>query len=188
MARLPFIGYVGPDFRPGGFVLMAINPGGGNFDRRTAEDNRLCPALHRLQNASTQETRGAFADLVQVYLDVVPTWNLWRIFSPILEALNTNIRAVAFLNVVPFRTKGDASPPVRAQRASWRKIVSPVLAVLAPSQIIALGKKAGSVIDRFGSIDRVVTVPRTNGDTYVSQQARVILVGLASIGLHRNSV
>ncbi len=82
MARLPFIGYVGPDFRPGGFVLMAINPGGGNFDRRTAEDNRLCPALHRLQNASTQETRGAFADLVQVYLDVVPTWNLWRIFSP----------------------------------------------------------------------------------------------------------
>src|SRR2546429_2262956 len=120
------------------------------------------------------------AEHLQTWFRSILTWfrlgTCGGFLAPILEALDTNIRAVAFLNVVPFRTKGDASPPVRAQRASWRKIVSPVLAVLASSQIIALGKKAGSVIDRFGSNDwRVVTVPRTNGDKYVSQQARVIL-------------
>lgn len=157
-ARLPFLGYVGANFCPGGGVLMAINPGGGSDKyKKTAEDRRLCPALQRLQDSSSQMAAVAAGEVFQNYMEVLPTWNLF-----------------------PFRTKGDAKPHVKALNFSWEKIVSPLLSVLKPSQIIALGKKAGDVLQKYGTQGwELVTVPRTNGDSYISPEAQIVLDALA---------
>ena len=107
-ARLPFLGYVGADFRPGGIVLMAINPGGGRDKyKKTKEDERLCPALERLRDSSSQTAAIAAEDVFKNYIEVLPTWNLWRSVNPVLNATSTDINSIAFLNAVPFRTKGD---------------------------------------------------------------------------------
>ena len=181
-ARLPFLGYVGASFRTGGVVLMAINPGGGSDKyKKTVEDERLCPALQRLQDSSPQMAAVAAGEVFQNYIEVLPTWNLWRIVNPVLKATDTDINSIAFLNVVPFRTKGDAKPHVKARNFSWAKIVSPLLSVLKPSQIIALGKKAGDVLQKYRTEDwELVTVPRTNGDSYTSPEAQIVLDALSN--------
>ncbi len=116
----------------------------------------------------------------QTYISVLPTWNLWRIVGPILTALDTDINSIAFLNAVPFRTKGDNKPPVHAQKSSWERMIVPLLSVLEPSRIVALGKKAGGVIERYRTDDwELVTVPRTNGDTYLSLEAQSVLATLS---------
>ncbi len=44
-ARVPFLGFCGPNYKPGGVVLLAINPGGGGdaYVSRTREDQVLIP-------------------------------------------------------------------------------------------------------------------------------------------------
>ena len=103
---------------------------------------------------------------------MVMAWNLWRILSPTLLAAGATMETTAYMNVVPYQTRGDKMPPVAAQRCSWAKIVEPTLSVLRPRAIVTLGKKAGSVVGRLYSGARpVFCVPRTIGDTYVSDAA-----------------
>ena len=72
-------------------------------------------------------------------------------------------------------TRGDKMPLVAAWRIPWQLIVEPSLDILAPSALITLGKKAGSVVDALLSNEiRVYCVPRTIGDPYVSDQAQEV--------------
>ena len=143
-AKLPFLGYVGANFRPGGIILMAINPGGGTDKYiRTKEDERLCPKLKRLKSSTSKTAEIAVSRLFQSYIEIVPTWNLFRIINPVLEATNSDLSSIALLNLVPFRTRGDSKPIVRALNYSWHNIICPLLPGLKPSKIIALGIKCG---------------------------------------------
>lgn len=49
-ALVPQIGFVGSEYRPGGTILLGINPGGGGDTyRRTAQDLRLLPLITNLR-------------------------------------------------------------------------------------------------------------------------------------------
>ncbi len=67
-------------------------------------------------------------------------------------------------------------PRVTARRESWRLIVEPSLHVLAPVMTVTLGKKAESVVKELSETDLPdYCVPRTNGDSYISDEAKAVL-------------
>lgn len=110
------------------------------------------------------------------YAAQVQTWNLWRILEPTLEAAHTELARACYLNVFPYRTANDALPFESARRAAWREIVSPLLTQLNPSILVALGKKAGNIAQALHTAPpQLFVVPRTIGDTYVSQDAGAVL-------------
>ena len=47
---------------------------------------------------------------------------------------------IAYLNAVPYRTRGNDFPLAEASRNAWRMIVAPSLEILRPGKIIVIGK------------------------------------------------
>lgn len=170
-----FAGYVGSNFVAGrGLLLLAINPGGGGdaYTCRTREDEEFYPLLAKLKTAKPADLVMCFEQVNEAFARIVQRWNLWRILEPTLRAAGRRLEDVAYLNVVPYRTRGDKIPPLAARRSAWTFIVDPTIRLLAPQAIITLGKKAGSVVESLYSGDRAVyCVPRTIGDSYISDEA-----------------
>lgn len=176
-ARLPLLGFAGPRYAAGGVVLLAINPGGGGDSyKRTPEDEELLPLIEAFRNSSAAEASWRFDAMSSNYRVQMQTWNLWRIFHPVLEACGKELEDVSFLNCFPYRTAGDRMPHAAALRASWTKIIEPLLAELRPSILVALGKKAGGVAARrYCGPAKLYVVPRTAGDSRISEEARVVI-------------
>lgn len=180
-----FAGYVGADYRPGGTVLLAVNPGGGGdaYRTRSADDEVLFPLLQAFRD-SDPDRAGPFFDVIaSAFIDIVRRWNLWRILAPTLDATGAAIDSIAFLNAVPYRIRGDAMPRVTACAAAWEQITGPTLEFLEPGRIIALGKKAGGIMDRFyaGPAD-CFCIPRTIGDSYLSPAGNAVLDQIRAAG------
>ena len=177
-AHLPFLGFAGPRYKHGGVVLMAINPGGGGdaYMIRTAQDSQLLPLIELFLESDKASIQDRFLVMSENYSAQVKTWNLWRILYPVLQACNRQLEEVAYLNCFPYRTSGDRMPEARAIRNSWSMVVAPLLSELKPSIVIALGRKAGRVVEKYiqSSAD-VYVVPRTIGDSRISEEAKGVL-------------
>lgn len=174
-AMLPQIGFIGEDYQAGGDILLGIKPGGGGDSyRRTGEDALLLPMIValRTEEASPEAVRTVFDQ----YAANMRTWNLWRIVEPVLDACGRSQSEVAYLNWCPFRTRNDAMPHAQAMRRCFEIYLVPLITKLAPGRVIALGKKVGNWVgkDEFGDVPRFV-VPRTIGDSYLSDEARETL-------------
>ena len=175
-AATMFAGYVGTDYRPGsGLLLLAINPGGGGYayESRTAEDHKFLPLLMEFKQAEPSELMESFERVNVAFMRIVRGWNIWTILDPTLKAAGVAIEDVAYMNIVPYRTRGNVMPPAATRKRAWARIVQPSVDLLAPRAIIAMGKKAGGVVKRWyaGALP-VYCVPRTNGDPYVSDAAK----------------
>lgn len=177
-ARVPFLGFCGPDYGNGGVVFLAINPGGGGdaYVSRTPQDSELIPLIEGFVSAVPAQVPNAFKRMCTSYSAQAQTWNLWRILQPTLDACRTTIGHICYLNLFPYRTANDARPSSLALKNSWLQIVTPLLQALRPSLLVALGKKAGSVAGRYHQAPPpLFVVPRTIGDTYVSEEANQVL-------------
>jgi hypothetical protein len=173
-----FAGYVGKSYEHArGLMLLAINPGGGGdtYVKRIPEDEVFYPFLKSFKTAQADDVVASFERINQSFASIVRGWNLWRILRPTLDAAGRTIEEVAYINVVPYRTRQDKMPPAAARRLAWSRIVAPTIQLLAPRALITLGKKAESVVEPLvvGDIRRYC-VPRTIGDTYVSEDARAV--------------
>lgn len=180
-ARVPFLGFCGSRYKNGGVVLLAINPGGGGdaYASRTPQDSDLIPLIERFVAATPSQLPEAFDCMCKSYSTQVETWNLWRILQPTLEACNASLLDVCYLNLFPYRTAKDARPASRALNAAWIEVVTPLIRVLKPSRLVALGKKAGRVVQRVHlSPPPLFVVPRTIGDSYVSAEATQALAAI----------
>ena len=177
-ATTMFAGYVGTNYEPGvGILLLAVNPGGGGdaYRTRTAADEVFHPLLAEFKAADRPRVVESFKRITTAFPRILEGWNLRRILRPTLEAAGVTIEEVAFMNVVPYRTRNNRPPSVAAARTAWQRIVDPCLSILAPRSIVAMGKKAGHLVDRLHSgKDPVYCLPRTNGDRYVSDEARQV--------------
>jgi hypothetical protein len=180
-ARIPFLGFAGSQYRSGGVVLLAINPGGGgdSYQIRTPQDAQLLPLIETFVTSSPEEVAKHFDSMSSNYAAQVRTWNLWRILHPVLQACGKELSEVTYLNCFPYRTAGDRMPQAAVLRASWAKVIEPLLVVLKPSIVVALGKKVGGVAERqFRGPGVLYVVPRTIGDTRVSDEANFVLKSL----------
>lgn len=177
-AATMFAGYIGSAYCPGGVVVLAINPGGGGdtYCQRTVEDDEVYPLLHTFKLSEGTAVLSAFESINTAFARIVQQWNLWRVLGPTLEATGRSIDQFAYMNVVPYRTRENKTPPVDAQRTAWAKIVAPTLHLLTPAVIITLGKKARTVVSRWNQNSLpCYCVPRTIGDTYLSAEALQVL-------------
>jgi hypothetical protein len=173
-ARLPSLGFVGKSYIVGGICLMAINSGGGGDTyTRTPEDEILYTLIEKFKAEDDSIARiKAFEVMSKTYSSQAQEWNIRRIIMPVLKACNSDINSIAYLNTFPFRTRGDNTPHIRALRNSWKFIITPILSILEPSVIITLGKKAGnSICKLYEGNAKVFIIPRTIGDSYVSDSA-----------------
>ncbi|MBL8224717.1 MAG: hypothetical protein JNM50_05245 [Chromatiales bacterium] len=183
-ARVPFLGFVGPAYRPGNPVLLAINPGGGGdaYVTRTPQDRELIPLIERFVAAPPEQLDRAFDDMCRSYAAQVRTWNLWRILGPTLAACRSDLDAACYLNLFPYRTQGDKRPTTVPLRNAWTHIVDPLLKALAPGLLVALGKKAGGEAERYHRPPPpLFVVPRTIGDSSVSAEAQAVLATIRGL-------
>ena len=170
-----FAGYIGEQFSSPGAVIFGANPGGGG-DQRHQEDDNLYKALREFKKAGPNDCFNEFEAVNGTFYSIVKTWNLWRIFEPTLIALNQNLHEICYLNAVPYRTRENKTPPIAVRGNAWRLVIAPTLAVLKPGLIVCLGKKAGDIITRFNKTNvKTYIIPRTNGDRYISQDAKEVL-------------
>ena len=147
-------GLIGENYKPGGIVLMAVNPGGGgeSYTERNRMDAELYPLLRKFRDAKTPE------DAVKLHHDVQQCWmraqkqfNIGRKLLPaVLETCNAKFEDVAYLNIFLMRTKGDCAPTIPMYQASWNLAVKKQLDLLQPGHIILLGAKAGNAFERIG--------------------------------------
>jgi len=174
-ALIPQIGFVGSDYRPGGTLLLGINPGGGRDTyRRTAQDSRLLPLITSLREG--EASPDALKKMFDLYAANMRSWNLWRIASPVIEACDHGQSEIVYLNWCPFRTRGDKMPSAQAMRQSFDAYLAPLIVKLAPCQMIALGKKVGTWLGKapLKGVTQYV-IPRTIGDRYLSPEALVAI-------------
>ncbi|BAE49448.1 hypothetical protein amb0644 [Paramagnetospirillum magneticum AMB-1] len=178
-----FAGYVGGSYRPGGIVLLAVNPGGGgDAYQQTAEDVVFYPLLKAFRDCAPEKAEALFGRINDEFASVLPRWNLWRILKPTLDAAGVGLDEVAYLNAVPYRTRENRVPKLHAKEAAWRMVTGPTLDALRPGLLIALGNKAGDVMTRlYNGSASTECVPRTNGDSYISDGAKSALKRIACL-------
>ena len=181
-ANTPAAGWVGSHWS-GGTLLVGINPGGGGDDyRRNPTDAELYKLLRALAAAGDEnEAEQALARVSVTWQRLQRTHNIWRIIEPILNATGEQLNDIAFLNILPFRTRMDRSAPVAVLRRAWSQASGRQLVALRPRRVIALGKKAWNALSRFPLAQGVdlILFKRGIGDSYIPVESQAVLRSLA---------
>jgi hypothetical protein len=139
------MGMVGPSYERGSLAFVSVNPAGGKPESRsTTTDTVLYRAIEDLRDAKDSAAQlFAFEQLVELFMASMPTWTIWRQYiKPILEALSKSLAEVAYLYLVPFRTRGDAGSSMSKQftLAGYSKHLCRQLDLLDPGLIIAVDR------------------------------------------------
>ena len=183
--RIASPGYIGLDYRPGGWLLMGNFPGGGTLHYENAPDSGdkdLYEASQALQRASTREQRiQASARLWDTWIRVQLNHRIYQtVVHPLLSACGKRDHDVAFINRFPFRIRGNAHIRAAMDNAAWRLAVERQIEAVQPGAIIALGVAAGTVLrNRYKGHARVWVLPRSNGDYSLTAGAQDLISELA---------
>lgn len=184
-------GWIGDRWRPGGTLLVGINPGGGgDAYRGNATDARLYGLIQEFRHAEPGDQADALAAMSDAWIAIQATHNIRRIIDAVLDAVGEYARSSAFINVVPFRTRNDAAPRKTALTRAWKLASGPQVEALAPRRIVALGRKAYDALLQLGA-DRkfdVVLIKRSIGDSAVTADAREVLARLRSDNASPSSI
>lgn len=175
-------GWVGPDWAPGGTLLVGINPGGGGDEyRMNPHDAELYGLIRKLRNASGQAAiSAALVHLSAAWISIQATHSIRRVISAILESIGQNERQAAFMNVLPFRTRENKPARKEELRRAWEIATGPQVAALRPRRIVALGCKAYDALIAAGA-DRehnVILLKRAIGDSVITEHAKGVLAQL----------
>ena len=181
-AKTAATGWVGPDYEAGSIVLVGVNPGGGGDGYRgNPTDAELYQRLRAFRDAKGNDRGAAFAALNDAWLSIQKTHSIWRVVVAVLNATGLRASQVAFMNMLPFRTREDKPAPVSVMASAWRLAAEPQIRVLAPAAIVSLGFKAGDALGKFAdpkTIPPVFKIKRARGDMRIPDEARATLVEL----------
>ncbi|AVA13731.1 MAG: hypothetical protein WA935_14845 [Sphingopyxis granuli] len=171
-------GWVGSSW-DGGTLLVGINPGGGGDNYRgNPSDKALYDACRRLKEArSVSDQKEAMGALSSLWMQTQRTHNIWRIISKIIDATGERESDIAFMNILPFRTRQDVQPRRGEIGRVWRMTTQPAISALRPARIIALGAKAYKVLDAQLSTRswQIIEFKRRIGDTSIHPEATIVL-------------
>lgn len=177
-ANTPAPGWVGQSWSEG-TLLVGINPGGGGDNyRRNIADDELYLALREFREAgSPRDQSEALRRMSESWMRIQQGHNIWRIIRPILEATGEGVDEIAFMNILPFRTRMDKPAPAAAMRNAWNKAARPQIAALRPRRIIALGKKAWDILSRhqLPASSELILFKRGIGDSYIPVESQAVL-------------
>ena len=175
-------GWVGRSWS-NGTLLVGINPGGGGDRyRRNPTDDQLYSLARTFRDATTElEKAEHFLALSAKWIDIQRTHSIWRIIDLIMKATQEQADEIAFLNILPFRTRMDALPSRAILQVAWDRAAQPQIWALRPKRIIALGKKAWNVMSRFALPPgtELILFKRGIGDSYIPDESKAVLMRLA---------
>lgn len=180
-ANTPAPGWVGKDWMPGGLLMVAINPGGGGDGyRRNPTDEELYANLRRFRDASAAEREQSLMTASECWMRVQRSHNIYRLMEAIFAAARVTDRQTAFLNILPFRTRGDKPARALELRRAWAVATGKQVEALNPARIIALGAKAFNALQAVGATEQFdsVLLKRAIGDSYITPQAQEALRSL----------
>lgn len=141
-AMWPRPGFVGRNWRPGGWVLVGANPGSTEGRDPSIFAQGDATHIEFLRAFARSPSEPTFRNLMDYEQRDMLTWALDWAISGTLERLGSTIDDVVFLNVIPFSTRD--SPPKTSP--AWRNAsllhFAPILAALEPQGVVWLGKAA----------------------------------------------
>jgi hypothetical protein len=155
-------GYVGSEYRSGGLCLISVNPAGGKDDYSpSAGDQLIYQAAARFSSAETaNDSSPSLETLGTSFVSAMPFWGAhWGHVRNIISAADVDLRSIAYVYLVPFRTRGDAgsSLPVPVLQNARRHGFFDLLDALEPALVITMDrpsqKAAEQWSDRHGNAE-----------------------------------
>jgi hypothetical protein len=153
----PQFGFVGPRYPETRVLLIGINPGNGpRNDLRTRGDELMMPVLAEFAASPTSEN---FARASAAYMLECVEWPLWkRHCAEVLGAGRLSFEQIAYSNCLPWRTESQSKFESSVAEKTAALYVRPLLHELAPSVVIALGKRAAEILKMAGLIPGTLIV------------------------------
>lgn len=179
--HIPYLGWVGKNYR-GGTVLIAKNPGGGGDSQvqTTALDARVIARLKALRDSEAANTSGSLDELTDAYHAQLPTIGMGVLLNRVLSRACETPDSVAFFNACPYRTRNDEKLGVRTQRMARELVAGPLLKVLNPDTIIYLGVEVGREASKTLKARWTYVLPRAINDKQLNKDAAPVLAQLES--------
>lgn len=161
-ARIPAVGMVGPNFH-GTLAILSVNGAGGKAGHQSIpSSDRMYARIRELQEAEPGPlTLGAFEALNAAVMGSMPDWGVTQQHTKkILGSAKHKLDEVAYLYVVPFRTKDDAGSkmPSPYLDAGYTKHLVHQLRALRPALIIAIDRPSEKAAHRFRAESPVTEV------------------------------
>jgi hypothetical protein len=99
-------------------------------------------------------------------------WRIWRISAmAIVRCLGVTMRAIAFGNLVPFRTFRNSDPLVGEIKCGWERDISHVVAFLQPKLIVYMGADIPTLYQHCTQA-KVLPFHRANGDRFITAKGK----------------
>jgi hypothetical protein len=148
--RTPQFGFVGARFSTTRVpvLLLGINPGNGDRDRRSDQDAQMMTAMHSFAKSPTEQT---FAAATAAYMRECRSWRYWQNHcDPVIRAGNWSFDEIAYSNALPWRTQSESGFLVYPQKKAAELYIAPLIKHLKPRLIVAIGCKAEDILHRTG--------------------------------------
>ena len=179
------VGMVGQRYEPGGLVILSVNPAGGKDNYQSnhspSKKKRADEMYERMRNLrNADRILDAFEKSNSAILNNYPDWGSMTDYcNQILDSANKVFRDIAYLHVVPFRTRGDKGSEMNSSevgksylRSGFYIHVKRQLDILSPSHVIAVDRSsedAANLYQRLFDPDMTVTY-FTRGHTAYAQR------------------
>jgi hypothetical protein len=149
-------GYVGGEYRSGGLCLVSVNPAGGKDDySASAGDQLIYEAATRFSSAGRlDESLGELEALGNAFVSAMPFWGAqWGHVRNIIAAADTDLKSIAYVYLVPFRTRGDAgsSLPAPVFQSALQHGFFEILDALDPALVIAMDRPSQQAAERWSN-------------------------------------
>lgn len=186
--RVPQFGFVGTRYLEKRVLLVGINPGNGpTNDLPTKGDARMMPALMQFSENPTSEN---FRSASLAYQEECQAWPIWkRHCNEVLGPGRLLFDEIAYSNCLPWRTESRSAFDVSVAQRAARFYVQPLLAELVPRVVIAMGKRAGSILELTGEhFQNLIVWNRAQAATPIVRKERSEAAAriLAAIGVIAN--
>ena len=143
---IPQFGYVGREYAAARVLLLGINPGNGPIDAASpsSEDQRMMPLLAAF---AAEPSVANFMRAQEAQKIASQTWPVWRRHcAPIFGAGGLSFEQIAYSNCLPWRTGSESNFDDEVASRSACLYALPLIEELAPTVVIALGKRVASIL------------------------------------------
>lgn len=150
---VPSVGMVGPEY-DGSVVILSVNGAGAKDNVKSLQSSdRMYAALCNLRDAAPgASAQAAFEALNLAVIASVPDWGVSKQhILKILEAVHKSVKDIAYLYLVPFRTRDDKGSTMNQKYfdAGYDRHLARQLRALTPKVIIAIDRPSECAARRF---------------------------------------
>ena len=150
------VGAMGENYIAGGLALLSVNPAGGKDDAVASKSDKEMYQLFRsLRDATPTDVALRLRQASDVVFRQMPGWTVYnQHIAPILDALARNRHDIAYIYVVPFRTRGDKAALIKPAMVdnAWREGLELQLASLKPGTIVTIDRISESIANRYAEM------------------------------------